>query len=328
MRRRLPRSRATPNIRRGYTARWFALCSWPPAVALVSSLAWWIGMSRAVACALVPLALLVLPAMSSAQSAGAEHEAGGEHAAIHLGPFSRAAVRDAPFSATASTVIVETKRDGSRVRRESTTHVYRDSGGRVRVEYQSPARTIAMLMLDEGGDARGHRPVYILDSTTRTFRSTDGALAAALFNAETQFAIPDGLTTNGAPRFAMFVTADVHDPALANRESLERRRIEGLDAIGWRVDDAPPLVCRGCEGLPGTQMEERWESPDLAVVVFARHVDRGPSSYPDYPGKGTTIEYRLTDIVREEPPSGLFTVPPDYRQHWGAPSDPDIAFAH
>ena len=48
---------------------------------------------------------------------------------------------------------------------------------------------------------------------------------------------------------------------------------------------------------------ERWFSPELHVVVFAKTTD---------PRVGETV-YRLTNVKRAEPPSELFKVPADYR---------------
>ncbi|MCL4762509.1 MAG: hypothetical protein KJ018_12170 [Burkholderiales bacterium] len=48
---------------------------------------------------------------------------------------------------------------------------------------------------------------------------------------------------------------------------------------------------------------ERWFSPDLHVVEFARTVD-------PLAGEAT---YRLENVRREEPPPELFRVPADYR---------------
>lgn len=48
--------------------------------------------------------------------------------------------------------------------------------------------------------------------------------------------------------------------------------------------------------------DERWESPDLKVLVLSRHHD---------PRTGD-VEYRLTKITRAEPPAGLFMVPSGY----------------
>ena len=48
---------------------------------------------------------------------------------------------------------------------------------------------------------------------------------------------------------------------------------------------------------------ERWFSKELQMAVLITRRD---------PRAGDTV-YRLTNIVRAEPPPDLFTVPPDYR---------------
>jgi hypothetical protein len=48
---------------------------------------------------------------------------------------------------------------------------------------------------------------------------------------------------------------------------------------------------------------ERWFSPELHVVVYAKTSD---------PRSGDTI-YRLANLKRGEPPADLFKVPADYK---------------
>ena len=55
--------------------------------------------------------------------------------------------------------------------------------------------------------------------------------------------------------------------------------------------------------------DERWESPELKVLVYSRQSD---------PRTGV-VEYRLTNIIRSEPPPDLFVLPPDYTVLGGAP---------
>ena len=54
---------------------------------------------------------------------------------------------------------------------------------------------------------------------------------------------------------------------------------------------------------------ERWFSPELHIVVFAKTSD---------PRAGETI-YRLTNVKRGEPPAELFKIPADYRTRGDAP---------
>jgi hypothetical protein len=257
-------------------------------------------------------------------------------AGLRVGPFSRTAVVGAPFSAVATTVVIRRNPDGTRVRLMGTWRVYRDSNGRVRVDWVAPAprgqagagtstQKMSVLKLGDGRDEGGHPLVYIVDSVRRTFRALGGMSAGTFFNAETTFAIPTGVTSLGAPTFYMFLAADVHATNGAARQSLGQARIEGLEADGWRATLALPSACRVCDEHPGVQIEERWESRDLQVVVFARHLDRGDAVPVDYLGKGIDIEYRLTNIVRNEPPAELFVMPPNYVRHWGGPGDPDVS---
>ena len=53
---------------------------------------------------------------------------------------------------------------------------------------------------------------------------------------------------------------------------------------------------------PFDVVDERWESPDLMLLMHANSSD---------PRTGE-IEYRLTNVRRVEPPSDLFVVPPDF----------------
>jgi hypothetical protein len=48
--------------------------------------------------------------------------------------------------------------------------------------------------------------------------------------------------------------------------------------------------------------EERWESPELKIVLFSRISD---------PRFGI-VEYQLTNVRRVNPPPDLFVVPSDY----------------
>jgi hypothetical protein len=85
-------------------------------------------------------------------------------------------------------------------------------------------------------------------------------------------------------------------------ETLGTKEIEGVKADGTRVT---VTIAAGAIGnqAPIEIVSERWFSPDLQAVVYSRRSD---------PRFGETI-YRLTNIVRAEPPAELFQVPPDYK---------------
>jgi hypothetical protein len=77
--------------------------------------------------------------------------------------------------------------------------------------------------------------------------------------------------------------------------------MEGVKATGRKTTLTIPTGEIGND-RPIEVTDERWESPELQVVVHSRHSD---------PRTGV-VEYRLTNINRLEPPLDLFTVPPDY----------------
>jgi hypothetical protein len=84
-------------------------------------------------------------------------------------------------------------------------------------------------------------------------------------------------------------------------ESLGTRQMEGVTVAGTRRTETIPAGSVGND-RPIVVTDERWESPDLKMVVLSQHHD---------PRTGD-VEYRLTNISRAEPPHDLFTVPADY----------------
>jgi hypothetical protein len=84
-------------------------------------------------------------------------------------------------------------------------------------------------------------------------------------------------------------------------EELGQQTIEGVVATGTRTTTEIPAGAIGNE-QPIKIVSEQWFSPELQVLVMTRHSD---------PRAGETT-YRLTGVVRAEPPRSLFEVPPDY----------------
>jgi hypothetical protein len=105
--------------------------------------------------------------------------------------------------------------------------------------------------------------------------------------------------TQVAPRqpAAAPIPADVQ----ATEEQIGTRQIEGVKAIGRRTTAIIPINRVGND-QPITITDERWESPELRLIVYSRYSD---------PRTGV-VEYRLTGINRTEPRADLFTVPPEY----------------
>src|SRR5262245_37828462 len=102
------------------------------------------------------------------------------------GPFSRVLVRNAPFSAEATTRVEEVSSDGTARLYTVTARYYRDLQGQVRAEVDTswgPYVVLASLGPE-------HVEFYALDPTTRTYRLA--AAATQLFNGESGVALPVG----------------------------------------------------------------------------------------------------------------------------------------
>jgi hypothetical protein len=241
-------------------------------------------------------------------------------------PLVGTAVFDAPFSADAITRVRQTLPDGTQVERVATARLYRDRAGRVRVEQTIVGRngsaadrqirvTVWSPLLIASDEMLGRNPpdasglVYWLDDATRTARRGPRFAAAITVGGRDTFALP-----LGGVRFLVFdrdnrsMGVGRFDDAAIERASLGRQRVEGIDAVGYRVTRTIPLWQAGND-RPIELVDEGWESPELKLVISSSSID---------PRTGV-VEYRLTNIKRTEQPSVLFELPADYTF---APPDP------
>jgi hypothetical protein len=85
-------------------------------------------------------------------------------------------------------------------------------------------------------------------------------------------------------------------------KSLGTKDIDGVKADGTMTSHIIPAGQIGNE-RPIVITSERWFSPELHIVVYAKTSD---------PRAGETI-YRVTNVKRGEPSAELFKVPADYR---------------
>jgi hypothetical protein len=85
-------------------------------------------------------------------------------------------------------------------------------------------------------------------------------------------------------------------------KSLGTREIDGIKAEGTMTSHTIPAGQIGNE-KPIVVTSERWFSPELFIVVYAKTSD---------PRAGDTI-YRVTNVKRGEPSAELFKIPADYR---------------
>ena len=143
----------------------------------------------------------------------------------------------------------------------------------------------------------GDHTVYVLDPQARTFRRSSHSLAVGTYDAGSSAALPVGIN-----HYRIAHTSELLDPEnhAAFEEAIEPRHIEGLAAVGRRLS---VMVAGGHAGLEVTS--ERWESPDLKVLLAASVSD---------PRSRITLEHRLTKITRVAPAAALFAIPSDYAE--------------
>lgn len=221
------------------------------------------------------------------------------------GPFTTPPVPDAPFSADATTTVEKTLENGRRIDISNTARHYRDREGRVRVEQAiiaagqsgsgAPA-TIVTLLPDPQ-----ERRAYRLDPATRVARYGPPGLLDLAVSGGSAFVLPIGgaRVLTFLPRVGLTM-AELRVLAGTRVESLGGRRIAGLQTVGHRLTLFIPIGLTG-NSEPLEIIDERWESPELQLLVYGRNSDhRGH------------VEYWLSDISRVEPPLDLFVVPPDY----------------
>jgi hypothetical protein len=206
--------------------------------------------------------------------------------AIALGSFNPGpVVKGAPYSAEATTEVIQTFVDGNRIVRSTSALLYRDSRGRTRRE---------VAMGDVAGIVVTGKPLRVItihdpDSRTTHVFGPDGRVMQM------------GTAAAGPPPM---LTTDVQQPVSQpvgtpeREESLGTRTIEGLVCEGTRKTTTIPAGAIGNE-RPMTTVTERWFSHELQLLVLSRVTD---------PRFGETT-YRLTKIVRAEPPASLFEAP-------------------
>lgn len=210
-------------------------------------------------------------------------------------------VTDAPFSADATTTVTQILGDGTRIEQTTNARFYRDRAGRVRRE-----QTILGLgALNGGGSMQtitiapdpAEGTAFTLDPMTRTARRVP-RIAIPLAGNMT-------FRTNGG---AILVAGRTGGPPLGGaavssptEEILGARQFDGVKALGRKTTSIIPIGQIGND-RPIEITDERWESPDLRMLIYSRNSD---------PRTGV-VEYRLTNINRSEPPADLFMIPQDY----------------
>lgn len=229
------------------------------------------------------------------------------------GPFTGPPVLEAPFSADATTTLTETLADGAQRTQSATARYYRDAAGRVRVEQMvrgvkglNPTTDSPKFITVDSDPGDGL--VYTLNPRTRHVHPESRGILGRVFTGGSTFAIP---VDTPQFRFRIYLAPRSNEEAA---ESLGNRTIEGVQTNGRRITTVVPIGRPDSDGRLEI-VDERWVSPELKVVIYARTSD---------PVTGV-FEYRLTNIRRGEPSPDLFRVPEEYTIdgcHCPLPDDP------
>jgi hypothetical protein len=215
--------------------------------------------------------------------------------AITFGPMNAGpVVKNAPYSADATTEVIQTLADGSRIVRRTSASVYRDSRGRVRRE---------VALTEVAGIVIAGDPLHIITITDpdsrMSYAFTPDKRLMQMTGPGTAPPDPLSLAASAQP-FGATVQPQTTQPAgtVAREEELGTRTIEGLRCQGTRSTTTIPAGAIGNE-RPIATITERWFSPELQIIVLSRVSD---------PRYGETT-YRLAKITRAEPDASLFNIP-------------------
>jgi hypothetical protein len=209
-------------------------------------------------------------------------------------------VKGAPYMADAVTETLQVLSDGNRIERRTSASIARDSKGRVRREHQP-------ITLGGYLAPRGPALTTIFDPSTGLHITLDHERRVAhIVSAGPPFEMalppPSGAMEVGTVMYqadglqAGIVQTDVRTTKLGERV------IDGVRAEGTRTTLTIPAGTAGNQ-LPIEIVSERWYSPELQVVLQTERSD---------PRFGDT-SYRLTNLLRAEPPMDLFEVPAGFR---------------
>lgn len=230
--------------------------------------------------------------------------------------FGNKIVKNAPYSAQATTETVQTLGDGNRIVRKNTSTVYRDSEGRTR--HDQTLNSIGPWAAEGEPQQTSFindplsRTHYVLEPRSRIARKMTLPPMPPMMDKQAAPSAPPApregkpgevVTIQIAPHPGMRErdTRNMPPPPPSKTESLGKQTIEGVEAEGTRDTITIAAGEIGNE-QPIKIVSERWYSPELQTVVLSKHSD---------PRTGETT-FRLTNINRSEPARTLFEVPSDY----------------
>lgn len=207
-------------------------------------------------------------------------------------------VKGEPLSAERITETNRVLADGNQINRTTRSKVFRDSGGRTRIEsgLDEPVEFQVTMIID---------PVQQISISLITLGNKTALIHSLRRPDRTSTAAPttsSASTTQSTPENRPFVSRALNErPVPPVREDLGSREIEGVMTRGTKTTRTIPAGKVGNE-QPIVMVEESWFSPELRETVL---------SETDDPRIGH-ITRKLIDIQRTEPDPALFEVPPDY----------------
>jgi len=248
---------------------------------------------------------------------------------------SREIVKNAPYTAEAVTESIQVLPDGNRIVNKSTTLLARDTAGRTRLERKSGGRGGVYVFDPMDGRLRSPMPpeppvpavppqppvppagaappmpptgaVNVDGQPGRVIvhrsRNAEGAGGDDVRVEVLRIGRADGDGAMPPPRPPLPpLTLPMLPRGKGETKSLGTRDFDGIKAEGTMTSYTIPAGQIGNE-KPMVITTERWFSPELFIVVYAKTSD---------PRAGDTI-YRVTNVKRGEPAPELFNVPADSR---------------
>jgi hypothetical protein len=213
-------------------------------------------------------------------------------------------IKNAPYTATATTESTQTLADGNHIVNKNSTFLARDSQGRTRRE--EAMQHMGPLAIE------GPELVMINDPVGLTNYTLIPKARYANVVKYKQFSdTPEGLQRklaarrnqegDGTTHITWKADSESSEPNTFTNEDLGTQVIEGVSCQGRRETTTIPAGKMGNE-RPIVISTEVWSSPDLHGIVLKKHTD---------PRVGETV-YRLTNIKLGEPDASLFQVPAGY----------------
>jgi len=268
-------------------------------------------MNRHFGISLITTVALIAPAAVYAQGGGRGTAVFhvGTTEILNVEPMENVpAIAGAPFSADATTEFSQMLSDGNRIERRFSTSLARDGKGRTRSE-QDVAMLGPLVVLEKGMNWKTSPAAAPSPSEPPRFTVINDPVDNVTYTLDERSKEARRSPTKSAT--AQFMEVQKLNDKLINVrgggnavvvESLGTRQIEGVSAEGTRMTTTIPAGQIGNLN-PINVVTERWIAKDLQMAILMTRRD---------PRSGDTV-YRLTNIVRAEPPPDLFTVPSDYR---------------